>query len=209
ARPARCCRCASRSGSRTRGEDPGHLRLDHRDFLLDTNNFVWQSRSPAQVIGGSTMEFTEALDQISEIHEHMAKGEVYGGFRSLPVALSGVCGLMAAAVQPLVVAPGDPSGGVAFWAMAGGVAGVVGGSELLFNYLFRDDPFAKRRTRRVVGQFVPCLAAGVAVTVGLTRAAGEALIGLLPGLWAILFGLGIFSARPYLPRALGWVALSY
>jgi hypothetical protein len=28
-------------------------------------------------------------------------------------------------------------------------------------------------------------------------------------LWAILFGLGIFASRPYLPRTTGWVALYY
>ena len=32
---------------------------------------------------------------------------------------------------------------------------------------------------------------------------------LLPGLWAICFGIGIFASRPYLPRASGWVALFY
>jgi len=31
----------------------------------------------------------------------------------------------------------------------------------------------------------------------------------LPGLWAVLFGLGVFAARPYLPRATGWVGLFY
>jgi hypothetical protein len=59
-----------------------------------------------------------------------------------------------------------------------------------------------------MGQFAPCLVAGTAVTVGMTRA-GEALISFLPGLWAVLFGLGIFAARPYLPKAIGWVALFY
>ena len=32
---------------------------------------------------------------------------------------------------------------------------------------------------------------------------------LLPGLWALLFGLGIFASRPYLVRASGWVALYF
>jgi hypothetical protein len=32
---------------------------------------------------------------------------------------------------------------------------------------------------------------------------------LLPGLWAVVFGLGVFATRPYLPRAVGWVGLYY
>ena len=36
-----------------------------------------------------------------------------------------------------------------------------------------------------------------------------ALATLLPGLWSLLFGVGIFAARPYVPRASGWVGLYY
>jgi len=154
------------------------------------------------------MRFSDALSQISEIHEHLAKGEVYRGFRSVPVALSGVCGLLAASVQSRVVPADDTFATVVFWLSVAAFGAVVGLSEAAYNYLFHDDPFARVRTRKVVGQFGPCLVAGAAVTVGLMRAS-ETLAPFLPGLWAILFGLGIFSARPYLPRAIGWVALFY
>jgi hypothetical protein len=154
------------------------------------------------------MRFTDALSQISEIHEHLAKGEVYRGFRSLPVALSGVCGLAAASLQPRLLPLDDARAGLFYWLTVAAVGGVIGGSEILYNYLFIDDPFAQRRTRKVVGQFVPCLAAGAAITWGLARWS-DAMIPVLPGLWAIVFSLGIFAARPYLPRAIGWVALYY
>ena len=32
---------------------------------------------------------------------------------------------------------------------------------------------------------------------------------LLPGLWALSFGLGIFASRPYMVRGSGWVALYF
>src|SRR5258708_6260503 len=32
---------------------------------------------------------------------------------------------------------------------------------------------------------------------------------LLPGLWSLSFSLGIFAARPNLPRGIGWVGLFY
>jgi hypothetical protein len=60
----------------------------------------------------------------------------------------------------------------------------------------------------VQAQFLPCLAAGAVLTLALTRS-GPELVPFLPGGWALLFGLGIVSARPYLPRATGWVALFY
>jgi hypothetical protein len=59
-----------------------------------------------------------------------------------------------------------------------------------------------------VEQFVPCLAAGGLVTVVLVRSAPETL-WMLPGLWQILFGLGVFASCRLLPRATFGVAVFY
>jgi hypothetical protein len=50
--------------------------------------------------------------------------------------------------------------------------------------------------------------AGGLVTAAFFRG-GVELVGYLPGVWAVLFGLGVISARPYLPRGVGWVGLGY
>lgn len=152
---------------------------------------------------------SEAVSQIAEIHAVLARSEVYRGFRSLPVALSGVCGLAAEAARDAVLGP-RPSGTalVQYWGAVAVFAALVGLSETAYNYVRHEDPFARRKTRRVLGQFLPCLAAGLAATFALCRRSPDVL-SLLPGLWAIFFGLGLFAARPYLPRAIGWVALYY
>ena len=36
------------------------------------------------------MDIPRALAQIEQIHEQLAKGEVYRGYRSLPLAASGI-----------------------------------------------------------------------------------------------------------------------
>ena len=48
------------------------------------------------------MELREALDQIAEIREHIARTEVFRGYRSLTVAFSGLLAISAAAIQPRV-----------------------------------------------------------------------------------------------------------
>jgi hypothetical protein len=49
--------------------------------------------------------------------------------------------------------------------------------------------------------------AGGAVTFALTRDGMiERETALLPGLWALFFGLGIVASRPYLPRSANGVA---
>jgi hypothetical protein len=150
----------------------------------------------------------DALGQIAQIHDHLARAEVYRGFHPLGVALSGAVGLAAAVLQPWIVATDDPAAFVRFWLVVATVGGGVGIGPALDAYLRREDEFARRRTRRVVGQFLPCVAAGLAVTLPLARA-GAAFVPYLPGLWAALFALGVFAARPYLPHATGWVGLFY
>ena len=154
------------------------------------------------------MEYTKALSQISEIHAQLAKVEVYRGFRSLPVALSGIVGLAAAALAPRFVASDDLPAALRYWVAVGFVCGLVGSIETALNYVLREDVFARRRSRKVLGQFFPGLLAGIGLTWCIAAKSAEQ-IAMLPGLWAIVFGLAIFSARPYLPRASGWVALWY
>jgi hypothetical protein len=154
------------------------------------------------------MEYTRALDQISEIHEHLAKGEIYRGYQPVPVALTGLCGFVGILVQPKLVSPGDVWGFVLFWVGLAVVSSVICGSAIVWNYLLRDDSFGRRKTLKVVGQLLPCLVAGGAVTGGLLWV-DPAQTPLLPGLWTVLFSLGIFASRPYLPRSIGWVGLFY
>ena len=149
-----------------------------------------------------------ALDQIEEIHRQIAKGEVYRGYRSVPVALSGVIGLVAAGLQPATLGPADPIGFALYWTAVAAAAAFVGSSEIIYNYVVHEDATGRRKTRKVVGQFLPSLVGGAAMTVCFTRLSA-ALVALLPGLWAICFGIGIFASRPYLPRASGWIALFY
>ena len=154
------------------------------------------------------MDVTRALDQIAEIHGHLAKAEVYRGYRSLPVAASAVIGFAGAWLQPAALGTTDPLEFVVYWLAIGACAAAIGGSEIAHNYIVHEDATGRRRTRQVVGQFLPSLVGGALIAVSLAGLS-PALVALLPGLWAICFGLGIFASRPYLPRASGWVALYF
>src|SRR3954452_5664612 len=163
---------------------------------------------PDSLAQSMSVDVGRALDQIAQIHEQIAKGEVYRGYRSLPVAASGVIGLVAAWLQPRALGAADPIGFVIYWSVIAVCAGFVGTSEILHNYVVRDEAAGRRRTRKVVGQFLPSVAGGAAIAICFTHSSA-ALVPLLPGLWAICFGIGTFASRPYLPRASGYVALFY
>src|SRR6185436_15359584 len=154
------------------------------------------------------MDLSRALGQLADIHQQIAKGEIYRGYRSVPIAASGLIGFAAAWTQAPGLGVNDQIGFVLYWTAIAGCAALVGTSEIIFNYVVRDDRADRRRTRQVVGQFLPSVVAGAIITASLVHLSAT-LVPLLPGLWAICFGLGIFASRPYLPRASGWVALFY
>ena len=154
------------------------------------------------------MDFPRALTQIAEIHEQIAKGEIYRGYRSLPIAASGVVGVAAAVIQPITSAAADPIAFVWYWTLVAAVAALVGVSEIDYNYVFHEQASGRRRTRMVLGQFLPGILGAAVLTASFVHLSPR-LVALLPGVWAICFGIGTFSSRPYLPRASGLVALFY
>jgi hypothetical protein len=153
------------------------------------------------------MEVRDALDQLDRIHDQLTKGEVYRGFRVPAVALVGCVGLLAATGQGWAVPAGDAIAFVWYWSAIGTAGVLLGFGAAVRSYLFREDDFERRRTRRVMGQFLPCVLAGGLLTVALARDA--AFVPLLPGVWALLFGLGVVAVRPHLPRAVGLIGLAY
>jgi hypothetical protein len=153
------------------------------------------------------MEVRDALDQLDRIHEQLAKGAVYRGFRVPAVALVGGLGLLAAAGQAWVVPPGDAAAFVWYWSAIAGAGALAGFGAAARSYLFREDDYERRRTRRVMGQFLPCVLGGGLLTAALARADG--FVPLLPGVWAVVFGLGVVAVRPHLPPAVGLIGVGY
>jgi len=152
------------------------------------------------------MRAQDAIDRLGLIHDQLARAEVYPGFRPTAVALVGALGLLAAAAHPLVPAARGGDGFVAYWLAVAGVGAVIGFASAARSYTLEEDHLERRRTRRVMAQFLPCLLAGTAVTVGAGRAGTEYL---LPGLWAMTFGLGVVATRPHLPGAVWFVGAGY
>ena len=156
------------------------------------------------------MELREALTQIAEIRRQMAKADVFRGYRSAPVAVSGLLALLAAVVQPYVVA--DPTANIAtylwLWITIA-VLSVVGmAAEMGVRVVWTRDRTYLEPTRLAVEQFLPSVIAGLLVTVVLVRHA-PANVALLPGLWQIMFSLGMFASARLLPRPIFAVAGFY
>ena len=65
--------------------------------------------------------------------------------------------------------------------------------------------------RMAVEQFLPAVGAGLLLTIALSHFA-PAVFWMLPGLWQVIFSLGIFSSCRFLPRpmiaAAAWYLVS-
>lgn len=156
------------------------------------------------------MELREALQQISDIRQQMARSEVFRGYRSLTVGFSGVLALVAAALQSQWVASpmSDVGRYLALWVGIALLSSTVAGVELFWRANKAGPGLARDMTRLAVGQFLPCLVAGALLTVSI-YIHSPSVAWMLPGLWSVLFGLGIFASWRFLPSPVVWAGMYY
>lgn len=156
------------------------------------------------------MELREALSQIAEIRAKVAATQQFRGYRAAPVAAAGVLALFAAAAQPFLVAnpAADLNRYLGLWLTTAVLGAAAAGVRIAVRDWFDGRTLDRELTRLAVGQFVPCLVAGALVTLAVARHAPEAG-WMLPGLWQILFALGVFASCRLLPKATAWVGVFY
>jgi hypothetical protein len=156
------------------------------------------------------MELRDALTQIFEIRQQVARTEIFRGFKALPVAFSGVLALTAAGVQQVWLI--DPAHNLlaylGLWMGAALVSLLATSIFVAFHCWHSPSPLTRITTLLVISQFLPCLVGGGLVTFILFRVAPD-ILWILPGLWAIFFSLGIFASYRLLPRATFWVGVYY
>jgi hypothetical protein len=156
------------------------------------------------------MELHEALTQISEIRQRVAQAEVFRGYRAVPVAFSGLLALATALVQ-MICLPQPESNVFAYlalWVGAACFSMAATGLEIFLHYRHARSRLAGQLTWLALRQFAPCLVAGALVLLAVVIYAVD-ILWILPGVWAMLFSMGIFASYRLLPKATFWVALFY
>lgn len=155
------------------------------------------------------MDLREALLQIGEIRSHVGRSQVFRGYRAAPVAATGLVALAAMGLQPwLAMDPARELGRyLGLWIGAAAASVLVVGIPMAWQA--RHAPAWRRRvTWSAVEALLPCVLAGLGVT-GVLATSAPQLGWLLPGLWQVVFGLGVFASAPRLPRATLGIAAFY
>lgn len=153
------------------------------------------------------MELRDALTQISEIRQQMARSEVFRGYRSATTAFSAVVAILAASLQAAWFEEFSWQA-LYVWLVAALLSLTVVGVEMAVRYRRSGSVLQREITLMAVEQFAPALVAGALLTYVISEFAGHSF-SLLPGLWCVLFSLGVFASRRFLPRGTSVVGMWY
>lgn len=143
----------------------------------------------------------KALGDISSIRRQMASTTEFRGYGPATLAATGLFAILAAAAQALWLP--DPahhiSAYLSIWVSTAVFSAVLTGVQMYTRARRIHSGLSNEMLRMAVEQFLPSAAAGLLVTIVLLRYVPFAT-WMLPGMWQIIFGLGIFSSCRFLPR---------
>jgi hypothetical protein len=152
----------------------------------------------------------EALSEIQSIRGHVARSVEFRGYGPVTLAITGALAIALASLQTHwnIDTRHEPSRFLAMWIGAAAVSLALTGLETVARARRIHSLLAKQMLYTAVEQFLPAIVAGILLTTVVARAAPQEL-WMLPGLWQMLFSLGIFASRRFLPRATFWVGVWY
>jgi hypothetical protein len=146
-------------------------------------------------------ELDRALADITAIRSQLARGTEFRGYGPMTVATTGVVAVAAAGFQALWLP--NPAGNlldyVAIWVATAAISIVLIGIEMVARSRRIHSGLADAMIHAATEQFIPAGVAGGLLTFVLFRFAPQSL-WMLPGLWQIVFSLGIFASCRSLPR---------
>jgi hypothetical protein len=143
----------------------------------------------------------KALGDISSIRKQMANTTEFRGYGPATLAATGVFAVLAAGVQTLWLP--DPANHISayldIWISTAVLSALLTGVQMYIRTRRIHSGLSNEMLRMAVEQFLPSAGAGFLVTIVLVRYVPNAT-WMIPGMWQVIFGLGIFSSCRFLPR---------
>ncbi len=143
----------------------------------------------------------KAIGDISSIRRQVARSTEFRGYGPATLAATGFSAMLAAAAQALWLP--NPAANLAaylaIWFSTALVSAALIGTEMFARTRRIHSGIADEMIHIAVEQFIPSALAGALLTFVLVRYAPSAA-WMLPGLWQLVYSLGIFSSCRFLPR---------
>jgi hypothetical protein len=148
-------------------------------------------------------DLQKALADIDAIKGQVARATVFRGYGPATIALTGLLAALAAGLQALwLEKPAEQlTQYLAIWIGVALLCTALIGAETVTRSRRLHSNLADEMIYAAIEQLIPVGVAGILLTFVLMRFAPESA-WMLPGLWQILFSLGIFASCRLLPKGL-------
>jgi hypothetical protein len=149
--------------------------------------------------GEPVSDLHQALAQLSAIRTQVARDTQFRGYGPASIAASGLLALAVAAMQSHLSNGRDFLPFLFVWVGTAAIAISLTAAETIGRARRAHYGLANEMILLAAEQFMPALVVGVLLTGVLVEAA-PAQLWMLPGLWQLLFSLGVFASCRFLPR---------
>ena len=152
----------------------------------------------------------KALGDISSIRRQMAQSTEFRGYGPATLAATGVLAILTASAQAIWLP--DPanhiSAYVILWISTAALSAVLTSVQMHTRSRRIHSGLSNEMIRMAVEQFLPAAGTGLLVTIVVARFV-PAVFWMLPGLWQVIFSLGIFSSCRFMPRLMNVAGVWY
>jgi hypothetical protein len=146
-------------------------------------------------------DLNKALVDISSMRRQIARSTEFRGYG--PATLAGTAGFAVLAATAQSFWARDPANQIGtylgIWIWTAAVSAALIGIQMQTRSRRIHSGLADEMIRTAVEQFLPSAIAGALLTIVLVRWVPHAL-WMIPGMWQIIFSLGVFSSCRFLPR---------
>ena len=155
-------------------------------------------------------DLDKALADINAIKTQMARQTEFRGYGPITFAATGALAALAGVGQAIWLK--DPARDVPayliLWVLVAAASIVLIGLDMVTRSRRIHSGLAEKMIHAAVEHFLPSAVAGALLTLVMIHAAPTSL-WMLPGLWQVLFGLGVFASCRFLPRPMVAVGAWY
>src|SRR6185369_14888794 len=156
---------------------------------------------PKSAARGAMRDLDRALADIAAIRTQVARGAEFRGYGPMTVTATGVLAVAAGFAQSawLPDAGTEIVSYLMLWIATATVSVILIGAEAIARTRRIHSGIADEMIHAATEQLIPACVAGALLTFVLFRTAPQSL-WMLPGLWQIVFSLGLFASCRSLPR---------
>jgi hypothetical protein len=154
-------------------------------------------------------DLRQALAEINAIRTQVARDTQFRGYGPVSIAASGVLALAVAALQSRFSREGGEFAEFFYvWIATAAATVIMTAVETIVRSRRVHSGLANEMLYAAVEQFLPAVIVSILLTVVMIRVAPRD-DWMLPGLWQLMFSLGVFASCRFLPRQMIAVAVWY